>query len=341
VGAEIPGRRTNHGAWAAGLVVALAALHLAVLAQGDKPAEPSALQVTVERLGNFYYSGDPVMIRVAVFNTGKTPYDNSKGIDVMGGLIVGDRTSGVLKHKEGAGVAAVNQPSVLAPGEFFGFIFDLNQLVDGLEKPGTYAARFQSPGLETEAVSMVVIPRYDPAVAYRATIDTDYGTLQFDLFGKEAPAHVHNFFDLGNQGYYDGTLLYTVVKGIEVQGGDKTGNGESTPGYGLPPEIDPSLKHVRGSLSMLRGEKTDHGSLFMISLADSPAIDGQMTIFGAMAGGEEALSAIENLPTNGRKSLPFYRPLKDARIRSIHVAPAPSGSKATPEGAPVKATSKP
>lgn len=333
-------RTSRNSGWTAGIALILVSLGAPARAETGKPAPAPGLQVTVERLGNFYYAGDPALIRVAVFNTGKTPYDNSNGIDLLGNMIVGDKSGG-LKHKPGGASNGRNQPAVIAPGGFFGFIADLRDIVEGLDKPGNYAARFQSPGLDTDAVSFVVIPRYDAATAYRATIDTDYGALQFDLFGKEAPAHVHNFYDLGNQEYYDGTLFHLVVKGIEIRGGDKTGNGDSGPGYSLQTEIDKSMKHTRGTLSMFRGETGDHGSQFLITLADNPRLDGQVTIFGTLAGGDEALSSIENLPTNGQKGYPYYRPLKDARIRSIRVAPAPPGSRATAEGVGAKATPKP
>jgi len=262
-------------------------------------------------------------------------------MDLMGNMVVGTEPGGALKHRTGPAANSKTQPGTIAPGGFFGFIADLRDVVEGLDKPGTYAARFQSPGLETEAISLVVIPKYDPAIAYRATMETDYGTLQFDLLGKQAPAHIHNFYDLGNQGYYDGTLFHVIVKGIEARGGDRTGSGDSNPGYSLKPEIDKSLKHTRGTLSMLGGEASDHGSQFLISLADSPGLDGKMTIFGTLAGGQDALTAIENLPTSGQKSFPFYRPLKEVRIHSIRVTAAPAGSKATAEKTEAKATSTP
>jgi len=324
----------------AGLLFLMAATPPQAQAQGDKGPTAPALQVTVERLGNFYYAGDPVLVRVAVFNTSRTPYDNSKGIDLLGDIVVGTQASGALKHRTAPVSDPKQQPALIMPGGFFGSITDLRDVVEGLDKPGNYAARFQSPGLDTEAVPLVVIARYDPAIAYRATMETDYGTLQFDLFGKEAPAHVHNLYDLGNQGYYDGTLFHVIVKGIEARGGDKTGSGESNPGYSLKPEIDKSLKHGRGTLSMLGGDASDHGSQFLISLAESPGLDGKMTIFGNLAAGQDSLTAIENLPTSGQKSFPFYHPLKEARIHSIRVAAAPAGSKATAESA-ATALSKP
>jgi cyclophilin family peptidyl-prolyl cis-trans isomerase len=323
-----------------GLLFFLAATVPLAQAQGEKASPAPPLQVTVERLGNFAYAGDPVLVRIAVFNTSKAPYDNSKGIDLLGDMVIGTQASGTLKHKTTSSIDLKEQPAVIAAGGFFGFIADLRDVVEGLDKPGNYAARFQRPDLDTETVPLVVIPRYDPAVAYRATMETDYGTLQFDMFGKEAPSHVHNFYDLGNQGYYDGTLFHVIVKGIEARGGDRTGNGESSPGYSLKPEIDKSLKHIRGTLSMLGGESSDHGSQFLISLAESSGLDGKMTIFGALAGGQDALTAIENLPTNGQKSFPFYRPLKEARIHSIRLTPSPAGSKATSQSA-ATATSKP
>ncbi|MBI3448258.1 MAG: peptidylprolyl isomerase [Acidobacteria bacterium] len=337
--------RMSKPARSRGLLIACA-LSLALAAgpaaaREGKAAPESPVQVTVERLGNFCYAGEPVLVRVAIFNTGKTAYDNSKGIALLGNVTVLDAAGSGLKKKSAAAPDARQQPAFIPAGGFFGVIADLRDAVDGLDRPGQYVARFQSADLSSDPVPLVVIPKFDPHVRYRATIETDFGSLALDLFGKEAPEHVHNFYDLANQGYYDGTLFHVIVKGIEVRGGDRSGSGDTSPGYSLKPEIDKALKHKRGSLSMLRGETSDHGSQFMISLAESPKLDGQMTIFGMLAGGDDALGALESLPTSGQRSFPFFRPLKDAKIHTLRVAPAPAGAMATAEADSVTTPSKP
>src|SRR5437867_3820894 len=132
-GAEVMVKRTGTGtmkrsASAAGFALCLLTQAPGALAQTDKaaPADkpaasdrsaaPSPLQVTIERLGNFSYAGDPVLVRVAVFNTGKLPYDNSKGLDLRGSLSVGDKTGASLKHKPAAAADGRSQPAVLGPG---------------------------------------------------------------------------------------------------------------------------------------------------------------------------------------------------------------------------------
>jgi len=326
----------------AAIVALLLAPGSAALAQGPSAPGPAPLQATLERLGGFYNAGDPILVRVAVFNTGTTPFENTKGIDLLGSLVVSE-TSGsqALARKPSPTADARLQPSRIPGGGFFGVIADLRQVFDGLDKPGRYSARFVMGDLTSESVDLVLIQRYDTSTAYQATLETDYGKIVFDLLGQQAPRHVQNFHDLANQGFYDGSVIHFVAKGIEMRGGDRAGDGSTDPGFGLPFEIVPTLRHQRGALSMMRGQNADHGSQFMISLAENPAADGKMTIFGAMAGGEETLAAIENLPTTGQREYPYYRPVKDVRIHSIRVSAAAPGSKATTESAAAKAPSAP
>ena len=307
---------------------------------GGTTSAAADLKVTVD-VRRFYYVGDPVLIRITLFNDGKTPYDNAKGTDLLGFTAVVDVTGAAMKRKPSPTAETRVQPAVIVAGGFFGFIADLRDAVEGLDKPGRFMVQFKMPGLEVAPTPVVIIPRYDPATAYQATMESDYGRLVFDLLGGTAPKHVQNFYDLANQGYYDSAYINAVIKGVEIHGGDTAGDGSSTPGYDLPFEIDPNVPQRRGTLSMIPIGKTDHGAQFLIALTDQSAAVGQFSAFGVMVSGEEALSAIENLPTNGRKNLPFFRPITEVRIRSIRVVHAPAGSKATAMESPVKDTPKP
>ncbi len=330
-----PVEARSAGRFAAALLCAALASWMLAAAQEESAEETAAegrsgLVATLERLGNFYYAGDSIRIRVGVFNTGESPYDNSKGLDLLGHVIIGDATGGATLERRPSSVAAAQyQPSVIPPGGFFGFIRDLREVLPGLDKPGRYTARLSLGDLKTDPVPIIIIPRFDPTVPHRATIDTDFGTLTFDLLGREAPKHVENFYNLANQGYYDDSFVFAVVKGVHILGGDTAGDGASSPGYDLPLEIDPNLAHQRGTLSMLRRRETDHGAQFVISLTRNASLDGSLSVFGVMAGGEETLTALENLPTTGQREQPYYRPLRQTRIRFIKVEPAPEDSKAT------------
>ena len=51
----------------------------------------------------------------------------------------------------------------------------------------------------------------DPKKTYKASIDTDKGTMVFELFGTEAPKTVNNFVFLARQGFYDDVIFHRVI----------------------------------------------------------------------------------------------------------------------------------
>src|ERR1043166_7508835 len=55
----------------------------------------------------------------------------------------------------------------------------------------------------------------------KATFETDHGTIEADLYDKEAPATVANFEKLANSGFYDGVKFHRVIPDFVVQGGDR------------------------------------------------------------------------------------------------------------------------
>ncbi len=63
-----------------------------------------------------------------------------------------------------------------------------------------------------------------------ATVDTTEGTFKIVLYEKEAPKTVEHFIKLVNEGYYDGTYVYKIIKdnggnGQYFQGGTKKQDG--------------------------------------------------------------------------------------------------------------------
>ncbi|HKY32976.1 MAG TPA: peptidylprolyl isomerase [Candidatus Polarisedimenticolia bacterium] len=281
------------------------------------------LQATLEILKPFTYEGDPLLVRLAVFNTTDKPYDNAAGVDLLGGLQVVGSTGGSLALKHKGGHDARQQPAVIPGGGFFGVIQDITSVVPDVSKAGVYTLSWKKGDLSAPAVTVKVIPKFDPAAPYVAVMETDLGSLEFDLLTKEAPKHVQNFYDLSHQGFYDNTLIHQVIKGIELRGGDPSGSGRGWPGYVLEQEISPGLKHRRGTLSaIVSGPRQDNGSQFVVTLGPMDRYDGQLSIFGQLKGGEETLRAIENLPTSGQMEAPYYKPLTPVLVRSVTIRKA-------------------
>jgi cyclophilin family peptidyl-prolyl cis-trans isomerase len=136
----------------------------------------------------------------------------------------------------------------------------------------------------------------DPNQSYRATIQTSKGDIVVSLDAKAAPEHVNNFIFLSNQGFYDGLTFHRVEPGFVIQGGDPLGTGQGGPGYTVPGEF--ALTHGEGALAMARlpdemnPNRESSGSQFYITLAPTPALDGQYSVFGQVEAGMEVVRAI-------------------------------------------------
>lgn len=134
--------------------------------------------------------------------------------------------------------------------------------------------------------------------ADQAVITTRYGDITIALFADKAPKTVANFEKLARKGFYNGLTFHRVVPGFVVQGGDPKGNGTGGPGYDLPAEINPSLKHLTGTVAMARlgdavnPQRRSSGSQFYICLAPQPQLDGAYTIFGRVVKGMDRVFKI-------------------------------------------------
>jgi cyclophilin family peptidyl-prolyl cis-trans isomerase len=128
---------------------------------------------------------------------------------------------------------------------------------------------------------------------YHAVFDTEKGRIRARLFSEEAPVTVNNFVFLARDGYFDGTTFHRVIKDFMVQGGDPTGTGTGGPGYRIPDEFGPNLRHDKpGILSMANAGPDTGGSQFFITYAATPHLDGRHAIFGEVVEGMDTLNAI-------------------------------------------------
>jgi cyclophilin family peptidyl-prolyl cis-trans isomerase len=148
-----------------------------------------------------------------------------------------------------------------------------------------------------------------------ATLHTNHGPIEIELFDEAAPKTVANFKKLAGQGFYDGLTFHRVIKDFMIQGGCPLGTGTGGPGYTFEDEFN-EHKIVRGALAMANAGPNTNGSQFFIVTTDAaPWLDGKHTVFGQVRSGMEAVDAIEGTPTDARD-----RPQEPAGIDRVEIA---------------------
>ena len=131
-----------------------------------------------------------------------------------------------------------------------------------------------------------------------ATLHTNHGAIELELFDADAPKTVDNFRKLAGEGFYDGVVFHRVIPDFMIQGGDPTGTGMGGPGYTFEDEPnDHSV--VRGVLAMANAGPNTNGSQFFIVTAEAtPWLDGKHTVFGRVTNGMDVVDTISQLETD-------------------------------------------
>jgi cyclophilin family peptidyl-prolyl cis-trans isomerase len=146
----------------------------------------------------------------------------------------------------------------------------------------------------------------------KATMQTNQGPIEIELFDDDAPKTVENFKKLANDGFYNGVIFHRVIPDFMIQGGDPTGTGTGGPGYQFEDEFN-DHKVERGALAMANAGPNTNGSQFFIVTAEAtPWLDGKHTVFGKVTSGMEVVDVIEQTETDPRD-----KPLEEMRIESI------------------------
>jgi peptidyl-prolyl cis-trans isomerase B (cyclophilin B) len=150
-----------------------------------------------------------------------------------------------------------------------------------------------------------------------ATLHTNHGPIEVELFDEDAPKTVENFRKLSSDGFYDGVIFHRVIKDFMIQGGDPTGTGTGGPGYTFEDEFN-DHKIVRGALAMANaGPGTNGSQFFVVTTGAAPWLDGKHTVFGQVTSGMDAVDSIENAPTGARD-----KPVDDAVIERVELSSA-------------------
>ena len=131
-----------------------------------------------------------------------------------------------------------------------------------------------------------------------ATLHTNHGAIELELFDGEAPKTVENFRALAGDGFYDGVVFHRVIPDFMIQGGDPTGTGMGGPGYTFEDEFN-DHGVVRGALAMANAGPNTNGSQFFIVTAEAtPWLDGKHTVFGQVTNGMDVVDTISQLDTD-------------------------------------------
>lgn len=154
----------------------------------------------------------------------------------------------------------------------------------------------------------------NPTVTLRTTL----GDIRFELFRDRAPKTAGNFLTLVKKGFYDGLTFHRVIPGFMIQGGCPKGDGTGGPGYTIPDEFEPTLRHDGpGVVSMANAGPNTGGSQFFITLAPTSWLDRRHAIFGRVRGGQDVVEKIAAVPRDSND-----RPQTPVRIVEVKVAGA-------------------
>ena len=131
-----------------------------------------------------------------------------------------------------------------------------------------------------------------------ATLHTNHGAIEVELFDDDAPKTVENFVKLARDGFYDGVIFHRVIPDFMIQGGDPTGTGTGGPGYTFEDEAN-DRKVVRGALAMANAGPNTNGSQFFVVTAEAtPWLDGKHTVFGRVTTGMDVVDEISKVDTD-------------------------------------------
>jgi cyclophilin family peptidyl-prolyl cis-trans isomerase len=154
---------------------------------------------------------------------------------------------------------------------------------------------------------------------HKAALQTNKGTIRFELLESDAPKTTENFITLAKRGYYNGVIFHRVIKGFMIQGGDPTGTGrggESAWGGRFNDEIDGSSAlyqrgYKKGTVAMANAGPNTNGSQFFIMHADYP-LPPSYTIFGRVTDGLDVVDAIATSETDRSD-----RPASEVKIEQV------------------------
>src|SRR5213083_363869 len=158
-----------------------------------------------------------------------------------------------------------------------------------------------------------------------AVIQTNQGTIRFELLEEDAPKTTENFRLLAEKGYYDGVIFHRVIPNFMIQGGDPLGEGyggESAWGGKFDDEIDRDSElyagiYDKGTVAMANAGPNTNGSQFFIMHIDYP-LPPSYTKFGRVLEGHDVVDAIAAVERNASD-----KPLEPVVMERVYIEETP------------------
>ena len=169
----------------------------------------------------------------------------------------------------------------------------------------------------------------------KATLHTNHGDIDIELFPHEAPNTVATFVGLATgekdykddagrtnpTPYFDGLIFHRIIAGFMIQGGDPLGKGFGGPGFTFDDEPHPDKSFTKPYLLAManagkQGGRGTNGSQFFITVNTPTYLQGKHTIFGEVADGpsREVVDKIATVPTDRED-----KPLDDVVITKVTI----------------------
>ena len=154
-----------------------------------------------------------------------------------------------------------------------------------------------------------------------AVLETNKGTIKFELLEEDAPKTTENFRLLAGKDYYNDVIFHRVIKNFMIQGGDPLGEGyggESAWGGKFDDEIDAQSElyaghYEKGTVAMANSGPNTNGSQFFIMHIDYP-LPPSYTKFGKVVEGQDVVDQIAFVETNERD-----KPLEPVVMEKVYI----------------------
>ncbi|RJS99642.1 peptidylprolyl isomerase [Halococcus sp. IIIV-5B] len=161
-----------------------------------------------------------------------------------------------------------------------------------------------------------------------ATLHTNRGDIEVELYDERAPRTVENFVGLATgerewedggetveEPLYDDVAFHRVIEGFMIQGGDPDETGRGGPGYSFDDEFHDDLRHdSAGVLSMANSGPNTNGSQFFITLDAQPHLDDRHAVFGKVTDGMDVVREIGSVDTDRND-----QPQEEVVLESVEV----------------------
>jgi peptidyl-prolyl cis-trans isomerase B (cyclophilin B) len=153
----------------------------------------------------------------------------------------------------------------------------------------------------------------------QATVKTNRGDVEMQLYGGKAPCTVNSFTFLAQKDFYDKTECHRLTSGglNVLQCGDPAASGSGGPGYRFANENTDGATYTEGTLAMAHSQAPDsNGSQFFMVYKDSQ-LSPDYTVFGKITKG---LDVLKKIAEGGSEPKDDGKPKKKVEIQDVTIA---------------------